>query len=76
MCGNGCGVGLGVRDHAVVHVGDAMGEVENPVVVGHHDDRSVRMDGGRGKELHDGFATLVIQRCGGLVTNDQAWFVD
>ena len=65
-----------MRDDPVVHVGDAMGEMENPVVVGDHDDRPVRMNGGRGKKLHDGFAALMIQRGGGFVTNDEAWFVD
>jgi hypothetical protein len=65
-----------MRDDPVVHVGDAMGEMENSVVVSDHDDRAVRMNGGRGKKLHDGFAALVIQRGGGLVTNDEAWFVN
>lgn len=65
-----------MRDDAVVHVGDAVGKVKNPVVMSDHDDRAVRMHGGRRKELHDGFTAFMIERGRGLVTNDKTRFMN
>ena len=41
-------------DHAVVHVGDAVAELEDAVVVGHDDHGAVGPDGRLAEQLHDG----------------------
>ena len=59
-----------MSDDAVLHVGDAVGKMENAVVMGDDDDGAVRVDGGGGEEFHDGLTGLVVEGGGRLVTND------
>ena len=63
-------------DPAVVHVGDPLAELEDAVVVGHHDDGPVGPDGRLAEQLHDGQARLVVQRGRRLVADQQPRLVD
>src|SRR6266481_591079 len=64
------------RDSSVVHVRDALRIMEDACVVRHDDDRAIGMDGVAREQRHDRFAAGMIQGCGGLVADDQAWLVD
>src|ERR1700730_746825 len=64
------------RDSSVVHVRNALRVMEAGRVVRNDDDRTIGMDGVAREQRHDRFAAGMIQGCGGLVADDQAWLVD
>src|SRR5690242_17638128 len=66
---------LDLDDPAVVHAGDPVAEVEDPVVVGDDDDRAVGADGDLAEQLHDGQAGLVVERGGRLVADEEPGLV-
>ena len=63
-------------DPAVVHVRDAVGEVEDAGVVGHHDHGAVRPDGALRQQLHHRLAVRGVERGRRLVADDEARLVD
>src|SRR5215471_16857859 len=62
---------FGFNNAAVVHVGDAVGELEHTAVVRHHDDGAVIADGHFGQQVHHGVAGFMIECRSRLVADDQ-----
>src|SRR2546428_3219319 len=65
-----------VHDPPVVHLGDALGVMEHPGIVGPHDDRPIRVDGVLGEEPHDRLPVGMVQGGRGLVADDETRLVD
>jgi hypothetical protein len=63
---------LDANDAAVVHDGDAVGEVHDARVVRDDDQRAVGASGHGAQRLHHAPAGLVVERGGGLVAHDEA----
>jgi hypothetical protein len=61
-------------DDAVIHVCDALGVLDDAVVMRDDEHGTLRCHGGTGEQLHDGLARLVIECRGGLITNDKFGF--
>jgi hypothetical protein len=69
--------GRGVADDAaVLDLEDAVGEVEDAVVVGDDDDGAVRLDRDGAQQVHDAAAGAGVERRGRLVADDQPGIVD
>ena len=56
-----------VHAHSVVHMGDSIAELKDPVVVSHNDHGAVGLDGGLAEQLH--------HREPGLMVESRGWFV-
>src|SRR5579859_6628638 len=61
---------------AVFHLGHSVGILEYAVIVGHHDNATVRMPPHLAQKLHDFRAGIFVERGGRLVADDHARFVD
>jgi hypothetical protein len=61
-----------LSDDAVIHVGDAMGVVEDAVVMRDDEHGTLRCHGGTGEQLHDGLACLVVECRSGFIADDES----
>ena len=49
-----------------------MGVVEDAVVMRDDEHSPLRCHGGAGEQLHDRLASLVVERCGGFIADDES----
>ena len=67
---------FGFHDPAVVHLGDRVGVMKYPGVMGHDDHGPVGLDRVLSQQFHHAFARFVVERRGRFVAKNQARFVD
>jgi hypothetical protein len=60
----------------VFHKGNAVGEVEDTVIVGHHNHRPIGAEGDLGEEFYHRVSGLSVEGGGRLIAQDQARLVD
>src|SRR5271165_6159487 len=68
------GPGIAVLDlhaYSVVHVGDSIAELKDPVIVGHDDHGAVGLDGALAKQLHHREPCLMVESRGWFVANQE-----
>lgn len=70
------GGGLIGEDASVLHLGDAVGEVVNPGIVGDDNHGSVGGAGDVLEQIHHGVAGLAVEGGGGFVADHQTRIVD
>ena len=64
-----------MRNPAILKHEDAVGEIENPIVMCHDDAGAVFGNGNIMKQVHYAAARFGVERRSGLVANDQARFM-